>query len=62
MNELTDGVLRRQVDSVGVEELQEGSVDRVGELADLDHVLLVLGPLGAKHGTEVLAPGNLHSM
>lgn len=61
-HKLTDGVLGRQVDRVGVEEMQEGSVDRVGELANLDHVLLVLSPLRAKHGTEVLAPINLHSM
>lgn len=53
---LTNGVLRRKVNSVSVEKLQEGSVDRVGELADLYHLLLILRPLGAEHGSEMLAP------
>lgn len=53
---LTDGILRRKVNSVCVEKLQEGSVDGVRELVDLDHLLLILRPLGAKHGPEMFAP------
>ena len=53
---LTDGVLRGEVNGVCVEKLQEGSVDGVGELADLYHLLLILRPLGAKHGPEMLTP------
>lgn len=53
---LTDGVLRWKVNGVCVEKLQEGSVDGVGELADLYHLLLILRPLGAKHGPEMLTP------
>lgn len=56
-----DGVLRWKVNSVCVEKLQEGSVDGVGELADLYDVLLILGPLGAKHGPEMLTPDLQHS-
>lgn len=53
---LTNGVFRWKVNSVCVEKLQEGPVDRVRELADLDHLLLVLCPLGAKHGPEMFTP------
>lgn len=53
---LTDGVLRWKVNSVCVEKLQEGSVDGVRELADLYDLLLILRPLGAKHGPEMLTP------
>lgn len=51
-----NGILRRQVNSVRVEKLQEGSVDGVRELADLYDVLLILRPLGAKHGAEMFTP------
>lgn len=57
---LTDGVLGQEVHGVGVEEAQEGSVDGVGELLDLDHVLLVLRPPRAEHGAEVFAPAAAH--
>lgn len=53
---LTDGILRRKVNSVCVEKLEEGSVDGVRELVDLDHLLLILRPLGAKHGPEMFTP------
>lgn len=53
---LTGGVLRQEVHCVCVEELQEGPVDGVGEVLDLDHVLLVLLPLRAEHGAEVFTP------
>lgn len=57
---LTNGVLRWQVHVVGVEELQEGAVHRVGELVDLDHLLVVLVPVGLEHAPEVLAPAQKH--
>lgn len=54
--QLTDGVLWGQVYIVSVEELQEGAVDGVGELVDLNHLLHVLCPVGLEHGAEVFAP------
>lgn len=53
---LTDGVLGWEVHSVCIEELEEGPVDGVRELVDLDHVLLIFRPLGAKHGPEMFTP------
>lgn len=53
---LTNGVLRREVYGVCVEELEEGPVDRVRELVDLYHVLLIFRPLGAEHGPEMFTP------
>lgn len=53
---LTNGVLRRQLHVVCVEELQKGAVHWVGELAYLDHFLHVLIPVGLKHGSEVFTP------
>lgn len=53
---LTNGILRRKVNSVRVKKLQEGPVDGIRELANLYHFLLILRPLGAKHWTEMLAP------
>lgn len=41
---------------VGVEKLEEGAVHRVGELVDLDHLLVVLVPVGLEHAPEVFAP------
>lgn len=58
---LTDSILRRKVNGVCVEELEEGSVDGVRELVDLYDLLLILRPLGAKHGPEVFAPAPVKS-
>lgn len=58
---LTDSILRRKVNGVRVEELEEGSVDGVRELVDLDDLLLILHPLGAKHRPEVFAPAPVQS-
>lgn len=41
---------------VGVEKLEEGAVHRVGELVDLDHLFVVLVPVGLEHAPEVFAP------
>lgn len=59
---LTDGVLWWQVHVVSVEELQEGAVHRVGELVHLDHLLVVLVPVGLEHAPEVLAPAQKHTL
>lgn len=58
----TNSVLRRQVYGVGVEELQEGAVDGVGELVDLNHLLHVLVPVGLKHGAEVFTSDLEHRL
>lgn len=57
-----DGVLWGQVYIVSVEELQEGAVDGVGELVDLNHLLHVLCPVGLEHGAEVFTPDLEHGL
>lgn len=53
---LTNSILRRQLHVVCVEELQEGAVDRVGELIYFDHLLHIFIPVGLEHGSEVFTP------
>lgn len=53
---LTDGILRRQLHVICVEELQKGAVDWVGELVYFNHFLHVFIPVGLEHGPEVFTP------
>lgn len=50
---LTNGIFWRKIYSVRVEELEEGPVDGVGELIDLNHLFHIFIPVGLKHGSKV---------
>lgn len=50
---LTNGILWRKVYSVCVKELEEGPIDRVGELVNLNHLFHIFIPVGLKHGSEM---------
>lgn len=53
---LTNGIFRWKLNSICVEKLEEGFVDRVRELVNLDYLLLILCPLRAEHGSEMFTP------
>lgn len=59
---LTNGVLWRKIYGVCVEELEEGPVDGVGELIDLNHLFHIFIPVGLKHGSEVFTSGEENVM